>query len=91
MGALNILNTLKNEVEQADSVKMSSFTKLNKFIIWEIVLVQILQCLEEWPKKTDVTGLSNKCKKCLTSVQNGENIIPRSEVSTNCFTRRIIF
>lgn len=33
---------------------MSSITKLNKFIIWEIVLIQILQCLEEWPKKTGI-------------------------------------
>jgi hypothetical protein len=49
--AIALLNVLKHETQRPELLSNSSVAKLGKLVGWEALLVQILQCLDEWPKK----------------------------------------
>ncbi|CAH0550288.1 unnamed protein product [Brassicogethes aeneus] len=56
--------------------------KLYKLVSWEILLVQITQSLDEWPKQTiDRNALANACEVCL---QSNESVLPRVEIKEQC-------
>ncbi|XP_044263221.1 integrator complex subunit 8 [Tribolium madens] len=57
--------------------------KLSRLISWEILLVQITQLLEEWPKSTiDKVALADACEACLQT--NNESVLPRTEITEHC-------
>lgn len=79
-----MLSTLKSETQRPEFSNATIFSKLGKLVNWEILLIQITQCLDEWNNKTlDLQSLGNRCKQCLQSLQTNDNIIPRIEVSFN--------
>lgn len=85
VGAVSMLSVLKSETQRQELSTTSSVSKLGKLVNWEILLIQICQCLEEWNKKTlDLQSLGNRCKQCLSSLQSGDNIIPRIEIIDHC-------
>lgn len=80
-----MLNVVKNETQRSDFASNPNVVKMGKLIQWEALLVQILQCLEEWPKKPqDPLALVRNCKQCLTSLTNNDNVIPRIEILEYC-------
>uniref|UniRef100_A0A1A9ZGI3 INTS8 TPR repeats domain-containing protein n=1 Tax=Glossina pallidipes TaxID=7398 RepID=A0A1A9ZGI3_GLOPL len=85
IGAVSLLSVLKSETQRSDISNASIISKLGKLVNWEILLIQITQCLEEWNRKPlDLQSLGNRCKQCLNSLQSNDNIIPRIEIIENC-------
>lgn len=81
VGAVSMLSVLKSETQRPELQNSSIISKLGKLVSWEILLIQITQCLDEWNHKTlDLQSLGNRCKQCLSSLQTNDNIIPRIEV-----------
>lgn len=69
--------------------------KLGRLVNWEILLVSIIKFLNNWPvmlptskpsdlKTNENAELASQCKACLSSLQSGEQMIPRSEVLEHC-------
>lgn len=76
--AIAMLNAAKTELQRHENIPV----KLSKLIDHEILLFQISQTLDEWPKKiAENQTMISKCKQCLTSVQNGET---RAEILDAC-------
>uniref|UniRef100_A0AAR5NXE3 INTS8 TPR repeats domain-containing protein n=1 Tax=Dendroctonus ponderosae TaxID=77166 RepID=A0AAR5NXE3_DENPD len=76
--ALELLIVLDKELKNANF----NVAKFCKMVNWEILLIQILQLLEEWPKSTvDKAALANACEVCL---QSNESVIPRTEIVETC-------
>lgn len=89
-GAVSMLSVLKSETQRPELSNATVISKLGKLVIWEILLIQITQCLDEWNNKTlDLQSLGNRCKQCLQSLQNNDNIIPRIEVSNNGCIKKV--
>lgn len=81
-----MLSVLKSELQRPELSSAAPVAKFAKLVNWEILFIQICQALEEWHSKPlDFNSLATRCKQCLNSLQNGDNIIPRIEVSTRCF------
>lgn len=81
IGAVSMLSVLKSETQRQELSNTTVVSKLGKLVNWEILFIQITQCLEEWNRKTlDLQSLGNRCKLCLASLQSNDNIIPRIEV-----------
>uniref|UniRef100_A0A1B0GNW5 INTS8 TPR repeats domain-containing protein n=1 Tax=Phlebotomus papatasi TaxID=29031 RepID=A0A1B0GNW5_PHLPP len=79
--AIALLNTLKTETQRSDLANTSTVAKMGKLISWEILLVQICQCLNDWPRKhPESAAIGLKCKQCILSLQNGDTAIPRTEI-----------
>ncbi|XP_059608523.1 integrator complex subunit 8 [Phlebotomus argentipes] len=80
-GAVAMLTVLKTETQRSEIANTAAVTKMGKLIAWEILLVQICQCLNDWPKKhPDSASIGAKCKQCILSLQNGDAAIPRTEI-----------
>ncbi|XP_074035699.1 integrator complex subunit 8 [Leptinotarsa decemlineata] len=76
--SLEFLIILEKELQ---TVNMN-VTKLFKLVSWEILLVQITQLLDQWPKHTvDRNALADACEVCL---QTTDSVIPRTEVVEQC-------
>ncbi|XP_075164917.1 integrator complex subunit 8 [Haematobia irritans] len=87
IGAVSMLSVLKSETQRPELSNSSIISKLGKLVSWEILLIQITQCLDEWNHKTlDLQSLGNRCKQCLASLQTNDNIIPRIEIIESCAT-----
>ncbi|XP_073844626.1 integrator complex subunit 8 [Musca autumnalis] len=85
IGAVSMLSVLKSETQRPELQNSSIISKLGKLVSWEILLIQITQCLDEWNHKTlDLQSLGNRCKQCLSSLQTNDNIIPRIEIIESC-------
>ncbi|CAD7012092.1 unnamed protein product [Ceratitis capitata] len=85
VGAVSMLSVLKSETQRQELSNTIMVSKLGKLVNWEILLIQITQCLEEWNCKTlDLQSLANRCKLCLVSLQSTDNIIPRIEIVESC-------
>lgn len=77
-----MLAVLKSDTQRAEQ---QNVVKLSKMIDWEILLIQICHSLEDWPKsRYDTQIMINKCKQCLLTLQNGDNVIPRIEILDHC-------
>ncbi|KAM7342295.1 integrator complex subunit 8 [Cochliomyia hominivorax] len=84
-GAVSMLSILKSETQRPELSNATIISKLGKLVNWEILLIQITQCLDEWNNKTlDLQSLGNRCKQCLQSLQTNDNIIPRIEIIESC-------
>lgn len=78
-----MLNALKTETQRHEN--NPAVTKLSKLVDYEILLFQITQTLEEWPKKIiDPAVMINKCKQCFVTGQNADNVVPRVEILDAC-------
>lgn len=76
--ALELLLVLDKELKSATG----NVTKLVKMVNWEVLLIQITQLMEEWPRSTvDKTALANACEVCL---QTSESVLPRTEIVESC-------
>ncbi|XP_054738863.1 integrator complex subunit 8 [Anastrepha obliqua] len=85
IGAVSMLSVLKSETQRQELSNTTIVSKLGKLVNWEILLIQITQCLDEWNRKTlDLQSLGNRCKQCLASLQTNDNIIPRIEIIESC-------
>lgn len=84
--AVNMLSVLRTEMQRPEYMSNSLIGKLNMLINWEILLVQIEQAINEWPKKVgDPPALAARCKQCLVSAsQNVDGVIPRIKVLEYC-------
>lgn len=84
--AVNMLTVLRTEMTRSEYDKNVLIGKLNVLVNWEILLVQIEQAINEWPKKVgDPPALAAKCKQCLVSAsQNVDGVIPRIKVLEYC-------
>ncbi|CAB3380059.1 Hypothetical predicted protein [Cloeon dipterum] len=82
---LTVLNSLPGKLA----------SKLGKLVNWELLLVSIMQFLKSWPalppsaepidmKNKENQELALQCKECLSSLKDGESMIPRSEVLEHC-------
>ncbi|XP_055692605.1 integrator complex subunit 8 [Lutzomyia longipalpis] len=79
--AIAMLNNLKTETQRPDIASTPAVAKISKLIGWEILLVQITQCLNDWPRKhPDSVAIGTKCKQSIMSLQNGDAAIPRTEI-----------
>ncbi|KAL3287788.1 hypothetical protein HHI36_002251 [Cryptolaemus montrouzieri] len=77
--SLRFIQTLEEELKISSG---SNIAKLSQMIKWEILLIQIVQVLNEWPKNSiDKNALANACENCL---QNSETILPRTEIAEHC-------
>lgn len=77
-----MLSALKSETQRHES--NPAITKLAKLVDYEILLLQMTQTLEEWPRKTlDNATLIAKCKQCF-SVTNSDGVVPRLEILDAC-------
>lgn len=80
--AINMLNVLKTETQRHEN--NPAITKLSKLIDYEILLFQMTQTLEEWPRKAlDNATMVAKCKQCF-SVPAGDGVVPRLEILDAC-------
>lgn len=84
--AVNMLSVLRTEMQRPEYMSNSLIGKLNMLINWEILLVQIEQAINEWPKKVgDPPALAARCKQCLVSAsQNVDGVMPRIKVLEYC-------
>lgn len=81
IGAVSLLSVLKSETQRPDISAQTIINKIGKLVNWEILFIQIKQCLDEWHQNTqDLQSLGNRCRQCLNTLQNNEIIIPRMEV-----------
>lgn len=81
--AISMLNALKAEIQRQET--KPAIVKLSKLIEYEILLFQITQTLEEWPRKAnDHASMIAKCKQCFTSAPGGDTVAPRSEILDAC-------
>lgn len=79
------MTALKVETQRPEFQSSQSVIKLGKLIDYEILLFQITQTLEEWPRKVlDNAVMITKCKQCLMATQNGESVSPRVEILDAC-------
>lgn len=77
-----MLNAVKSEIQRKQE---NIPVKLSKLIDHEILLFQISQNLEDWPKRCIENQIMiNKCKQCLSSNQSGDNIVSRVEILDAC-------
>lgn len=83
--AIALLVVAKNETQRQEFQNMGNVPKLCKLIQWEIILVQIQQALQDWPKSpTDPQQIIRNCKLCIAALTGNETIIPRIEVLEYC-------
>ncbi|KAJ8928548.1 hypothetical protein NQ314_018886 [Rhamnusium bicolor] len=76
--SLELLIILEKELHASNC----NVPKLYKLISWEILLVQITQLIDEWPKNTiDKHALANACEVCL---QTSDSVLPRTEIVEQC-------
>ncbi|KAG7213745.1 hypothetical protein KM043_002973 [Ampulex compressa] len=85
-GAIDILNTLEEEVQQHTQSGNTLIFKLSKLVNWECLLVEIWRCLHAWPATNicDMQGLVGRCKQCLGALQATDQVIPRQEIIEYC-------
>lgn len=88
-GAVEMLKAVdtRGRSEQISSTQGGS--KLFKLIEWEILLVNVMQFLQQWPQYNNTAAgvfvdLAAQCRGCLGAQQRGETIFPRSEVVDYC-------
>ncbi|TDG41538.1 hypothetical protein AWZ03_012044 [Drosophila navojoa] len=81
--AVSMLSVLKSETQRQE---LGSSTQLMcKLITWEILHIQITQCLDEWHQKPlDLQALGTRCKQCLGALQAGDSMMPRLEILESC-------
>ncbi|XP_034651601.1 integrator complex subunit 8 [Drosophila subobscura] len=81
--AVSMLSVLKSESQRQE---IAGNTQLMcKLLTWEILHIQITQCLEEWHQKPlDLQSLGTRCKQCLSVLQAGDSIVPRPEILESC-------
>uniref|UniRef100_A0A182QPP1 INTS8 TPR repeats domain-containing protein n=1 Tax=Anopheles farauti TaxID=69004 RepID=A0A182QPP1_9DIPT len=89
--AIALLTVLKNETQRQDlRDSKSPFIKINKLVAWEILLVQIQQVLDEWPRKpADQVQLVRNSKQCLNAAaaaasSNGTDPMPHAKLIEHC-------
>ncbi|KAJ8912846.1 hypothetical protein NQ315_007978 [Exocentrus adspersus] len=76
--SIELLQILEEELR----ISNCNIPKLMKLISWEILLVQITQLIDEWPKHTvDKYALANACEACL---QTNDIVLPRTEIVEQC-------
>lgn len=81
--AVSMLSVLKSETQRQELG--GSAALMCKLITWEILHIQITQCLEEWHQKPlDLQSLATRCKQCLGALQAGDSMMPRLEVLESC-------
>ncbi|XP_059486772.1 integrator complex subunit 8 [Neocloeon triangulifer] len=95
-GAHSLLKSVEKEVHlELNTLPGNLAFKLGRLVSWEVLLVSVLQFLNDWPVlppaaepvdlKTNANmELASHCKACLSSLQAGEQMIPRSEVLEHC-------
>lgn len=77
--SLKLIRTLEKELQMNSGTNIA---KLGQMIKWEILLIQIVQLLHEWPKSTiDKNALAAACENCL---QSNETVLPRTEIAEYC-------
>ncbi|KAG5899842.1 hypothetical protein JTB14_012313 [Gonioctena quinquepunctata] len=78
--SLEFLIILEKELQ---TVNLSaSYAKLFKLVSWEVLLIQITQLLDQWPKNVVVQkAVADACEVCL---QTNESVIPRTEIVEQC-------
>lgn len=87
--SIAMLLVLKGDVqryESSDNPHNSFAVKLGKLISWEILNIQAIQCLEEWPKKpSDQSQWVKSLKSVLQPLQtlNSNTEYPRMEIIDN--------
>lgn len=83
--AIQLLAHLKTDIQRPELLNITPIQKLAKLINWEILYIQICHSLEDWPKsRYDTQIMITKCKQCLMSLQNGDNVVPRMEILEYC-------
>ncbi|KAM8712151.1 hypothetical protein ACLKA7_012644 [Drosophila subpalustris] len=81
--AVSMLSVLKSETQRQELGGSAQI--MCKLITWEILHIQITQCLEEWHQKPlDLTALGGRCKQCLGALQAGDSMIPRMDILESC-------
>ncbi|EDW74622.1 uncharacterized protein Dwil_GK22022 [Drosophila willistoni] len=82
--AVSMLSVLKSEIQRKEQPAPVNSQLMGKLLNWEILHIQITQCLEEWHQKPlDLQSLSGRCKQCLGAC-SGDSVIPRLEILENC-------
>lgn len=81
--AVSMLSVLKSETQRQELG--GSAQLMCKLITWEILYIQITQCLDEWHQKPlDLQALGARCKQCLGALQAGDSMMPRLEILESC-------
>ncbi|XP_062129370.1 integrator complex subunit 8 [Drosophila sulfurigaster albostrigata] len=81
--AVSMLSVLKSETQRQELGGNAQI--MCKLITWEILHIQVTQCLEEWHQKPlDLTALGGRCKQCLAALQAGDAMMPRMEILESC-------
>ncbi|XP_060527282.1 integrator complex subunit 8 isoform X2 [Cylas formicarius] len=76
--ALELLIVLDKELQTATC----NVSKLSRMVNWEVLLIQITQFWEDWPRASvDKNALANACETCL---HTNESVIPRTEIIESC-------
>lgn len=80
--AISMLNVLKSESQRHES--NTGITKLSKLIEFEILFIQLMQTLEEWPRMAiDNAAMISKCKQCFAP-PTSDGVVPRLEILDAC-------
>ncbi|XP_037955324.1 integrator complex subunit 8-like [Teleopsis dalmanni] len=83
--ALHLLGALKNETQRTEYTNLSIGPKIGKLVTWEILLLQITKCFDDWElKPVELQTIGNRCKNCLNALAANETIIPRMEIVESC-------
>ncbi|XP_039481951.1 integrator complex subunit 8 [Drosophila santomea] len=81
--AVSMLSVLKSENQRQEMA--ANVQLMCKLLTWEILHIQITQCLEEWHQKPlDLQSLGGRCKQCLGALQAGDSIVPRPDILESC-------
>ncbi|KAI8039679.1 integrator complex subunit 8 [Drosophila gunungcola] len=81
--AVSMLSVLKSETQRQEMA--ANVQLMCKLLTWEILHIQITQCLEEWHQKPlDLQALGGRCKQCLGALQAGDSMVPRPDILESC-------
>ncbi|PSN35787.1 hypothetical protein C0J52_09481 [Blattella germanica] len=82
--ATGMLAAVEQEA-RSSNVGSNVLYKFCKLLAWETLLIQMIQFLTDWPDhKLNTNKLVVDCKQCLSTIQTGDNVIPRLEVMEHC-------
>ncbi|XP_037964316.2 integrator complex subunit 8 isoform X1 [Plutella xylostella] len=80
--ALSLLSVLEGEARG----QLGGGGALARLLGWELLLLQVLVVLAEWPHhRLNLAALAAKCKACIAAASSGDQLVPRPQIVEACW------